>query len=181
LEIEKENGDVYTLEEFDTFALEDTQGFNSPVTGATEFVNADFNTSTNTPAPTTTGKKVGQIVEITANNGVHIFIVTSIIGLVYTFGKHIIKLDYSLSKQLSPAVRSVTLAIDGIANALAGELMNDVYKPIVKYGKWYQTISAVTGINYLKGYDTRLRKFLDKVLENNHCKDAVTEMEKKIL
>ena len=109
--------------------------------------------------------------------GVPIFIITSIIGLVYTFGKHIIRLDYSLSKQLSPAVRSVTLAFDGIANALAGELLNDIFKPIIKFGKWYQTISAVTGINYLKGHDTKLREFLDK-LEKNHSKDAVTEMEK---
>jgi hypothetical protein len=111
--------------------------------------------------------------------GLPVFTLTALVGFVYTFGKHIIKLDYSLSKQTSPLIRSITLSIDGVANALAGELINDIYKPIVKYGKWYQTISAVSGINYLLGNDNKLRKFIDKVLGKNHCIDAPTEMEIK--
>ena len=111
--------------------------------------------------------------------GLPVFTLTALVGIVYTFGKHIIKLDYSLSKQTSPLIKSITLAIDGVANALAGELINDIYNPIVRYGKWYQTISAVSGINYLLGNDNKLRKFIDKVLGKNHCIDAPTEMEKK--
>ena len=110
--------------------------------------------------------------------GIPVFIILFIVGFFYTFFKHLFKWDYSLSKQTLPLIRSVTLAFDGLANAGAGELLNDVYKPIIKYGKWYQTISAVTGINYLKEQDSKLRLFLDKILGKNHCTEAITEMER---
>lgn len=106
-----------------------------------------------------------------------VFIPLFIIGLLYTFFKHVYQLDYNPRRQLVPVIRSITLILDGLANAGAGELLNDTFKvhTEIKYGKWYQTISAVTGLIYLKIKDTSLRRLLDKVLGNNHCIDAISE------
>lgn len=113
--------------------------------------------------------------------GVPVFLVVAVLGVVYTTIKHLYLMDYSMKKQFLPILRSLTLAVDGFANASAGEILNDTLKvpkiSQIKYGKWYQTISAVTGI--LKVYgdkDTWLRKFL-KILGKNHCEDAITKME----
>ena len=56
-------------------------------------------------------------------------------------------------------------------------MLNDILKikGKVKYGKWYQTISAVTGLIKIYEKDTKLRRFLDKILGKNHCIDAITE------
>ena len=109
--------------------------------------------------------------------GVLIFTTFGVVGVVYTFFKHTYKLDYSLSKQLSPIIRSITLLFDGFANSSGGELINDVLKikGQVQYGNWYQTISAVTGILYLKNTDTKLRIVLDKILGKNHCVQAISK------
>ena len=115
--------------------------------------------------------------------GIIIFPTVFILGVLYSFFKHLFfKFDYSISKQLLPIIRSITLASDGLANAGGGELLNDVLKvkkeAKIKYGKWYQTISAVTGLR--KVYDNEdswLRRFL-KVLGKNHCEEAITEQEK---
>ena len=103
-----------------------------------------------------------------------------IAGIIYSLGKHIYHLDYSLNKQLQPIFRSISLSLDGLANAGAGELLNDTFKlkGKLKYGKWYQTISAVTGLAMLFINDTWLRRFLDKVLGKNHCVDAISEEDK---
>jgi hypothetical protein len=83
---------------------------------------------------------------------------------------------------LTPIVRSATLLTDGFANAGAGELLNDLLKidesEKIRYAKWYQTISAVTGLRYLFAKDSKFRKLLDKVLGKNHCTDAVTEQDR---
>jgi hypothetical protein len=104
-----------------------------------------------------------------------------VIGFFYTFFKHLLQCDYSVSKHLRPILRSMTLVSDGLACAGAGELLNDFYKipkgSIARYGKWYQTISAVTGI--LKVYlnrDLPLRKHLE-ILGKNHCEEAITPQE----
>jgi len=106
-----------------------------------------------------------------------VFPLLFVVGFVYTFFKHIWKFDYSISKQLLPIVRSISLLLDGLANAGAGELLNDVYKVNgnIKYGKWYQTISAVTGLLLLHVKDTKLRRFLDKVLGTDHCVEAISK------
>ena len=88
-------------------------------------------------------------------------------------------MDYSPDRQFTPLLRVINLLFDGLANAGAGELLNDVFKvknKHVKYGKWYETISAITGL--LKEYekDIWLRRFL-KILGKNHCEEAVTEMQ----
>ena len=114
--------------------------------------------------------------------GCFIFPLVFILGVLYSFFKHLFfKFDYSISKQLIPIIRSITLASDGLANVGGGELLNDVLKvkkeAKIKYGKWYQTISAVTGLR--KVYDNEdnwLRRFL-KVLGKNHCEEAITEEE----
>jgi hypothetical protein len=113
--------------------------------------------------------------------GLLIFPLFFVIGFCYTFFKHLLRLDYSVSKHLTPIIRSFNLAMDGLACAGAGELLNDFYKipkdSIVRYGKWYQTISAVTGI--LKVYANRdlpLRKRLE-ILGKNHCEEAITPQE----
>jgi hypothetical protein len=114
--------------------------------------------------------------------GLVVFPLLFVVGVIYSFVKHVFfKFDYSISKQLTPILRSMTLVSDGLACAGAGELLNDFYKIpkdcIVRYGKWYQTISAVTGI--LKVYvnrDLPLRKSL-KILGKNHCEEAITPQE----
>lgn len=115
--------------------------------------------------------------------GLVVFPLLFVVGVIYSFVKHVFfKFDYSISKQLMPILRSMTLVSDGLACAGAGELLNDHYKipkhSLIKYGKWYQTISAVTGL--LKIYcnkDTKLRKFLE-ILGKNHCVEAIREEEK---
>lgn len=109
-----------------------------------------------------------------------VFPIVFIVGVIYTFGKHIIKLNYSPSRQLAPIVRSINLALDGLANAGAGEILNDVYEinGSIKYGKWYQTISAVTGLIKTHIKDTKLRVFLDKILGKEHCVKAITPEDK---
>lgn len=111
--------------------------------------------------------------------GGSIFIIVAFIGIIYTFIKHIIKLDYSIKLQLSPIIRSITLVFDGMANACAGELLNDVFgHSNIKYGKWYQTISSVTGLRLVFDYkDNTFRKILDKILGEKHCEEAITEEE----
>lgn len=114
--------------------------------------------------------------------GFIIFPLIFCIGFVYTLLKHILfKWDYSTSKHFIPILRSITLASDGLANAGGGELLNDVLKvkqeAKIKYGKWYQTISAVTGLRKLyNSEDSCLRRFL-KILGKNHCEEAITEQE----
>ena len=66
-----------------------------------------------------------------------------------------------------------------MANAGAGELLNDTLKVknnYARYGKWYETISAITGLVKLYEKDTWLRRFL-KILGKNHCEEAITEMQ----
>ena len=111
--------------------------------------------------------------------GIPIFLMLFIVGVFYTFGKHVIKWDYSTSRQFTPILRSINLVFDGMANAGAGELLNDVLKiknDHARYGKWYETISAVTGLVKLYEKDTWLRKFL-KILGKNHCEESITEMQ----
>ena len=109
--------------------------------------------------------------------GIPIFILVFICGIFYTFFKHVIKFDYSIVQQTQPLLRSINLTFDGLANAGAGEMLNDILKikGRIKYGKWYQTISAVTGLIKIYEKDTKLRRFLDKILGKNHCIDAITE------
>jgi hypothetical protein len=102
------------------------------------------------------------------------------VGVLYTFVKHVKNWDYSISRQFTPILRSINLVFDGLANAGAGELLNDVFKiknKFVRYGKWYETISAVTGLIKQYEKDTWLRKFLE-ILGKNHCEEAITEMQK---
>ena len=107
--------------------------------------------------------------------GTTIFLVVGIIGIVYTFFKHLFKKDYSLVKQLTPLVRSINLINDCFANAAGGELLNDVLKikGQIRYGKWYQTISAVTGLVRIYERDTKLRSILDKIFRSEHCDLAI--------
>ena len=107
---------------------------------------------------------------------IFIFIPLGIIGLLYSLFKHLFIADFSLRKFVSPIVRGITLAIDGFGNSGAGELINDVLGPTVKFGKWYQTISAITGVNYLKYKKLiKFRNILNKVLGKLHCENAITQ------
>lgn len=114
--------------------------------------------------------------------GLFLFIPLIGIGLIYSVVKHLIKMDFSLSKYLKPIVRSATLVTSGFANASAGELLNDLSKisksEKIKYGKWYQTIPAVAGLRLMFVKDTNFRKILDKILGKNHCIDAVNESDR---
>ncbi|BFO64136.1 hypothetical protein [Chryseobacterium sp. KCF3-3] len=111
--------------------------------------------------------------------GIPIFLTLFVVGFFYTLGKHLIKWDYKVSRQFIPILRSINLVFDGLANAGAGELLNDTLKiknEHARYGKWYETISAVTGLIKLYEKDTWLRRFL-KILGKNHCEEAITEMQ----
>lgn len=114
--------------------------------------------------------------------GIPIFLTVAALGILYTSGKHIlVKRDYAFKRQFFPILRNINLCFDGFANACGGELLNDALgipegQP-VRYGSWHETISAITGIVYLKIKDTWLRRFL-KVLGKNHCTAAITPMQK---
>ena len=111
--------------------------------------------------------------------GIPIFSLLFVVGILYTFGKHVKNWDYSISLQFTPILRSINLVFDGLANAGAGELLNDALKvknEFARYGKWYETISAVTGLIKQYEKDTWLRKFL-KVLGKKHCEESITEMQ----
>ena len=112
--------------------------------------------------------------------GCIVFPLVFVTGVIYSFIKHLFfKFDYSVSKQLTPIIRAMTLASDGLANAGGGEMLNDALKikGKIKYGNWYQTISAVTGLIHIYEKDTWLRRFL-RILGKNHCEEAITEQEK---
>ena len=47
----------------------------------------------------------------------------------------------------------------------------------IKYGKWYETISDVTGLIKQYEKDTWLRKLLE-ILGKDHSEEAITEMQK---
>jgi hypothetical protein len=108
-----------------------------------------------------------------------VFPLLSVIGILYSWFKHIFKFDYSTSKQIVPMLRSLSLSLDGFACASAGELLNDVLKVKgkIKYGKWYQTLSSVSGLLKIYIKDTWFRKFIDSGLGRNHCIEAITEEE----
>lgn len=116
-----------------------------------------------------------------------IFIPLAVVGLIYTTVKHVILWDYSIVRQFAPLLKNVSLILDGLCNSVAGELLNDflikktkkdsLYKVAYKYGKWYDTISEVTGINekrkVLNSIGIRLTKLLSVVLDNNHSINAI--------
>ena len=59
-------------------------------------------------------------------------------------------------------------------------MLNDILKVKgkIKYGKWYNTISAITGLRLkFESADNKFRKTLDKILGKNHCEEAITEEE----
>jgi hypothetical protein len=116
-----------------------------------------------------------------------VFPILSLVGIIYTTIKHSSKFNYSLSKQLAPIVKSIALSIDGLANACSGELMNDtllkkkkngeLYSKTYKYGKWDDTISAVTGVNEKRGtlnlLGEDLTDMLSLVLEQDHSINSI--------
>lgn len=88
-----------------------------------------------------------------------------------------------------PILKSVALIFDGLANAGCGELLNDLlikkagddfHPKAYKYGKWHDTISEVTGINYmrkvLKKIGIWFKNLLDILLfEKDHAVKAIME------
>lgn len=116
--------------------------------------------------------------------GIPTFTIVAVVGILYTFFKHLlIKRDYAIKRQFLPILRNLNLCFDGFANASAGELLNDTYKipknSKIKYGRWYETISAVTGLIYLHIKKIKLRNFLNAVLGKNHCENAITKLQEK--
>jgi hypothetical protein len=109
--------------------------------------------------------------------GSSIFLVLGLVGFLYSLLKHFYLLDYSLKRHVTPIIRVYTLLFDCFANAAAGELLNDTLKAgkHIRYGKWHQTISAVTGLihKHVKGSKQWFRKMLDTVLGKNHCVEAI--------
>lgn len=99
-----------------------------------------------------------------------VFSIDAVFGILYTFFKHALRWDYDVNKQLAPILRAISLAFDGLDNACSGEYYNDKNlkeKGEHPYGKWNETISDITGRNFLldnlskKG--TRFKKRLDGV------------------
>ncbi len=112
--------------------------------------------------------------------GVLVFTPLFIVGVVYTFLKHLVKFDYSINKQFLPLINSITLIFDGLSNAGAGELLNDTLKikGKIKYGNWNETISAITGLISIFEKKTKMFYLLNNVLGKNHCIDAITPEQK---
>lgn len=120
------------------------------------------------------------------------FIPLCIVGFLYTTIKHIIRLDYRPSKQFFPIFHNIALVLDGFANSVAGELLNDTLlikdkllrytRGVYKYGKWYDTISEVTGVNEerqtLNTYGLWFTKMLGIVLNDNHSILAINRNRK---
>ena len=119
-----------------------------------------------------------------------------VLGFVYPVAKHLIvpllklrRPDYSLKKHFFPIFKLFALILDQLANAIAGELLNDIllkkdsetiYHPdAYKYGKPYDTISEVTGVNELReSLNVWGRKFsalLGVVLNENHSVLAINK------
>lgn len=110
-----------------------------------------------------------------------VFPAIAIVGFTYSFVKHaLFNFDYSAKKHLKPVIRVLTLLSDGGANAIGGEMLNDILKVKegeIHHGKWYQTISSVQGLRYMfNGRNSLLREMLNR-LEKNHCEKAPTDME----
>lgn len=112
--------------------------------------------------------------------GFIIFPIVFVLGVFYTTCKHFIKLDYSLSKQFIPVIQSITFSSDGLANAGAGELLNDALnvKTNIRYGNWSQTISAVTGLRLIYNKEDNWLRRLLTILGKTHSQDAITIQEK---
>jgi len=126
-------------------------------------------------------RDIGYLIKelLTLIGSIIIFIPLGVIGVLYSIVKHLCKMDFSLRKLLNPVIRGVTLAIDGFGNSTGGEMMNDFLKPSVKFGNWYQTISAVVGINFLSKKELpKFRNTLNKILGKKHCEDAITEVDR---
>ena len=108
------------------------------------------------------------------------FFIVAIVGVLYTFFKHLLKMNYSAKRQFKPIMRAFTLVNDCFANASAGELLNDlmgVKEGEIPYGSFQQTISSVTGLRYLfNNRDSRLRRALNR-LHKDHCEKAPSKME----
>jgi len=112
-----------------------------------------------------------------------------VLGLFYPFVKHFVwkmvrlqKPDYSIKKHFLPIFMVLALILDKLANAIAGELLNDTllkkdprhvyHKQAYKYGKTYDTISEVTGVNEIRKtlnkFGVWFTKMLGVVLNDNH-------------
>jgi len=110
-------------------------------------------------------------------------------GRLYPFWKYglkpVLNLEtptYSFSKYFLPVFKWAALTLDQFANACAGALLNDFFikkdvrfgyaRNAYKYGKPYDTISEVTGINEERGclnkYGLWFTKALGIVLNDNH-------------
>lgn len=119
-----------------------------------------------------------------------VFLIPAVIGVIYTFIKHVRRWDYNINKQLAPIVRSLSLSLDGFANAAAGELLNDLIvedNTNHRYGKWNETISAVTGWNAKKDtlskFGKRFREFVDRAFnlmgeKGSHVINAIKDPNK---
>lgn len=111
--------------------------------------------------------------------GAFVFLFLGFIGILYTLIKHIIKKDYKLKVQFKPIIRSVNLLVDCFASASAGELLNDVLKikkeDNIRYGSWYRTISALTGLRIKFRKTDWFAKFINGLLGKNHCVDAINK------
>ena len=118
--------------------------------------------------------------------GVPVFIFIGCVGIIYTFIKHLFYTqDYSSSKQLNPIFHAITLLTDGFANSSAGELFNDITsiksKANIKYGNYWETISAISGLRKRIGKDNIVRKVVDfafSPFETNHCEKAIKPEQK---
>ena len=112
-----------------------------------------------------------------------------VIGFFYPMFKYLVmplmrleRPTYSLKKHFFPIFKVFALILDQTANAIAGGLLNDCllkrevdgtyHKKAYKYGKPYDTISEVTGINEereaLNKFGIWFTKALGVVLNDNH-------------
>ncbi|GAF91623.1 unnamed protein product, partial [marine sediment metagenome] len=83
-------------------------------------------------------------------------------------------------KKISKYFHNVAFSRDQLGNAMGGEVMNSLLLKSEKdapklYGNVDETISHVTGVNYLANNTTKLGTFVAKVLnklDKNHVENA---------
>lgn len=99
-------------------------------------------------------------------------------GILTTLAQYIYRPGQALWR-FSEVMKQTALSIDGLGNVLLGAFLNAVFckKDGHRYGRWYETISQVTGENELKGTLTRqgvgFKNFLNWLFEPDHCRNAV--------
>lgn len=108
-----------------------------------------------------------------------LLIILLVPGIITTLAQYMYRPGQALWR-FSEVMKQTALSIDGLGNVLLGAFLNAVFckQDGHRYGRWYETISQVTGENELRGTLTKpgigFKNFLNWLFEPDHCRNAVT-------